>query len=58
MKSVLKKVWKKGVPSSLALRRDKGGSQLVAAASYFGADVSAFPQKVFSTAPTPHRPFY
>ena len=30
-----------------------GGSQLVAAASYFGADVSAFPQKGFSPAPTP-----
>ena len=48
MKSVLKKVWEKGVPSSLKLRRDKGVSQLVTAASYFEADVS-----VFSTAPTP-----
>ena len=54
---MLKKFLGKGVPSSLPLRRDKGGSQLVTAASYNEADVSAFHQKVFFPSPTPQTLF-
>jgi hypothetical protein len=54
---VLKKVWKSS--SAKAAEDRRGGrlflrfSQLVTAASYNEADVSAFPQKVFFPAPMP-----
>ena len=45
--------YRKVIAASVNLR----ASQLVAAASYSEADVSAFPEKVFSPAPTPSTTF-
>ena len=61
-----RKCWKRfGNPPSLKLRRTRKGerlflrlSQLVTAASYNGADVSAFPQKGFSPRPNSLNLFY